>query len=309
MTKTAGDLLREARNKKGLALQTIERSTGIATHNLLAIELDQFGLIDEDKLEQYLRTYAQAVDVAYESLGLSTLGTPQATDFPPVEAPVPDMPAPVPASAPVSSFDDLVKPEAAEAAPKPMPSPSLRRSGRTDHAEKPAKKKGGLAPMLTLAGLAALIAVAFTFFKDDIAGLLSSKSKTEPSTEVSTVASSETPVAEEPAPAPTTQLAVTGGGDAIEVAVTTDQKPVKIELSLSGEGQSWVGLSNSDLGEGGTTLSSEQPVYTATVTDGATQAILYLGITQGVTIKVNDQVLDMSAITSTANSAITFNIQ
>lgn len=297
MQKTVGDLLREARNKQGLALQTIERSTGIATHNLLAIELDQFSLIEEDKLDQYLRIYAEAVDLDYQSLGLK-----------PVSIPVTYESTTIDTEKSVSSFDELVKSSDPDYVPMAVKASSLRRSGRLSHSEKPIKSRKSL--ILTVAFLAiGALSVGFVFlYKDDVVALLASKRKTE--TLISSASSSaETVVSSAAVPEVTTQLMVTGGGEAIDVAVVTTQKPVKITISLSGAERSWVGLSNSDLGEGGTILSSEQTSYTATIKEGSTQAVLSLGITQGVTIKVNDQLLDISAITSTATSTITFNIQ
>lgn len=304
MNKTIGDLLREARTKKGLALQTIERSTGIATHNLLAIELDQFSLIDADKLEQYLRTYAEAVDVDFVSLGFET-----------TEEPVAELANSVDESFKVSSFDELVKSEDPEYVPSPVTSTTLRRSGRNSHSQKSSSGRGSrfLGPILTLLGFAALIFGGFMLYKYYLADFLTAKTKTDNETVASvltTPSSSETTTtpSESTPPAPTTQLAVTGGGEAINVAVTTDQKPVKVELSLSGTERSWLALSNSDIA-GGVTLSSEQPTYTATLTEGTTQAVLEMGITEGVTIKVNGQELDKTALTSTAYSIVTFNIQ
>ncbi|MGT2896093.1 helix-turn-helix domain-containing protein [Streptococcus entericus] len=307
MNKTTGDLLREARTKKGLALQTIERSTGIATHNLLAIELDQFSLIDADKLEQYLRTYAEAVDLDFASLGFETTEEPVAEVASQVEQ--------VEEPFKVSSFDELVKSEDPDYVPSPVTSTTLRRSGRNSHSQKSSSGKGNrfLGPILTLLGLATLIFAGFMLYKNYLADFLTAKtntanetvasvSTTPSSSEVSTTPSESTP------PAPATQLAVTGGGEAITVAVTTAQKPIKVELSLSGAERSWVALSNSDIA-GGVTLSSEQPTYTATLTEGATQAVLEMGITEGVTIKVNGQELDKTALTSTAYSIVTFNIQ
>lgn len=303
MNKTAGDLLREARTKKGLALQTIERSTGIATHNLLAMELDQFALIDADKLDQYLRAYADAVDLDYTDLGLSEEATLAELTEPLAEEP-----------AEVTSFDDLVKSEDPYHVPTAVTPSTLRRSGRTSHSVKQTEKKSFIAPMLTMLVLAALIFGVFFLYKNHyFDAFLPSQTTKETETSLSSStsqSSSETPASSEPAPvAPATQLAVTGGGEALDVVVTTTQTPVKVEISFAGTGSSWVALSNSDLGEGGTTLSSEQPTYTATLIEGASQATLSLGITEGITVKVNDQVLDLSALTSTAYSTITFNIQ
>lgn len=316
MNKTVGDLLREARNKKGLALQNIERSTGIATHNLLAIELDQFSLIEADKLESYLKTYAQEVEVPYSSLMAAT-GFPDFSE--PTPAPVQEPVVPV---APVSvekqvkaNFENIVK---NNPAPQATPvssaaSANMRRTGGRSN------KSGGFFKfVLSLLLLGAIAFAGFTLYKQyfadfltkkEVASSSSSSSESEKSSSSSsyssTSASSTKPSSS--APAPTTKLVVTGGGEGIDVTVTTSKKPVKIELSLAGSGESWIGVSNSDIG--GVTLNTDNPKVVATLNEGTTQSLIELGVTQGVTIKINDQVLDMSDITSTTSSAINLQIQ
>lgn len=312
MNKTVGDLLREARNKKGLALQNIERSTGIATHNLLAIELDQFSLIETDKLESYLQTYAKEVEVPYASL-MAASGFPNFAE--PTPAPVQETVAPV---APISvekqvkaNFETIVK---NNPAPQSTPANLRRTDGRSGKSGK--EKSGGFFKLVvSLLLTAAVLFAGYTLYKQYFANNLTKKDVSESSTSASesssssTPASSSTTASSSSAPASDTKLAVTGGGDYLEVKATTSTKPVKVELSLSGAEKSWVSMVNSDLGEVGTMLNSEQPKLTATMFDGVTQGILYLGVTKGVTVKINDQTLDMSSLTSTANSTIVINVE
>lgn len=312
MNKTVGDLLREARNKKGLALQNIERSTGIATHNLLAIELDQFSLIEADKLESYLQTYAKEVEVPYASL-MEASGFPNFVE--PTPAPVQETVAPV---APISvekqvkaNFETIVK---NNPAPQSTPANLRRTDGRSGKSGK--EKSGGFFKLVvSLLLTAAVLFAGYTLYKQYFANNLTKKDVSESSTSASesssssTPASSSTTASSSSAPASDTKLAVTGGGDYLEVKATTSTKPVKVELSLSGAEKSWVSMVNSDLGEVGTMLNSEQPKLTATMFDGVTQGILYLGVTKGVTVKINDQTLDMSSLTSTANSTIVINVE
>lgn len=315
MNKTVGDLLREARNKKGLALQNIERSTGIATHNLLAIELDQFSLIEADKLESYLQTYAKEVEVPYASL-MTASGFPNFSE--PTPAPVQETVAPVAPVAPISvekqvkaNFETIVK---NNPAPQSTPANLRRTDGRSGKSGK--EKSGGFFKLVvSLLLTAAVLFAGYTLYKQYFANNLTKKDVSESSTSVSgsssssTPASSSTTASSSSAPASDTKLAVTGGGDYLEVKATTSTKPVKVELSLSGAEKSWVSMVNSDLGEVGTMLNSEQPKLTATMFDGVTQGILYLGVTKGVTVKINDQTLDMSSLTSTANSTIVINVE
>lgn len=312
MNKTVGDLLREARNKKGLALQNIERSTGIATHNLLAIELDQFSLIEADKLESYLQTYAKEVEVPYASL-MAASGFPNFAE--PTPAPVQETVAPV---APISvekqvkaNFETIVK---NNPAPQSTPANLRRTDGRSGKSGK--EKSGGFFKLVvSLLLTAAVLFAGYTLYKQYFANNLTKKDVSESSTSASESssssipASSSTTASSSSAPASDTKLAVTGGGDYLEVKATTSTKPVKVELSLSGAEKSWVSMVNSDLGEVGTMLNSEQPKLTATMFDGVTQGILYLGVTKGVTVKINDQTLDMSSLTSTANSTIVINVE
>ncbi|MGT2772228.1 helix-turn-helix domain-containing protein [Streptococcus marimammalium] len=68
MQKSIGDLLTEARVKKGLQLVDIAKDLDIDAQYLLIMELGQFSLIPSDRLEEYLTRYATAVNLDGKSL-------------------------------------------------------------------------------------------------------------------------------------------------------------------------------------------------------------------------------------------------
>lgn len=303
LKKTIGDLLREARNKKGLALQTIERQTGIATHNLLAIELDQFSLIDQDRLEEYLRSYADAVGFDYNELSRlvdEQLGRPSVTE-------------------PVSNYDDLFEqPEpVAEEEDYLLParnsrtsgSRTSRRSSRSDKLDQefsdfqPEKKKSILPGLLmTLATLVLLAGACYWLYLKFLANPQAKDKPAEPTTEVSSAPAAETP-AETPAAA---QLTVTGAPDATQVVVTNaSAQPLAVEVSLSGAESTWLDLTPSEIPDGGIYLTVDQSTYTAHFPEGVTEGVLQLGTVQGVTVKIDGQPLDVT----TTNGYITIKVQ
>lgn len=310
MRKTVGDLLREARNKKGLALQEIERQTGIGTHHLLAIELDQFTLIEEEHLDSYLSAYANAVDMDLGELRLRY--EEQLTEQPLVEDEA------------ETSYDELVLKTNPDYVPGSLGSRSSRHHVQKAKAKKQSKSKKGSSLPLLILSLIALGIIAFvgwTLFKqkDQLANLLpqakqilnpasSSSSVASSSAASSSTASSSSSTAPSSSQAET-GLTVTGEGDTLEVTVTGAEKPVKVEITYAGAESSWVGMTNSDLGDLGTILNSETPTHATTINQDATEAVLSLGITQDVSIKIDGEDLDMSKLTSTSNSYIIITIK
>lgn len=63
-----GELLRETRVGKNITLDEIEAKTGISSHYLLAMELDQFKIIPEEKFGHFLKQYADIVGLDFDSL-------------------------------------------------------------------------------------------------------------------------------------------------------------------------------------------------------------------------------------------------
>ena len=61
--QTIGDILKNARIQRQLSFDELEIITKIPSHLLLAMELDQFVIVPEDMVENYLEQYAKAVDL------------------------------------------------------------------------------------------------------------------------------------------------------------------------------------------------------------------------------------------------------
>jgi transcriptional regulator with XRE-family HTH domain len=67
MKETFGYKLGSVREDKGLSIEEVARATGISTHQLEALERDNFAALPGDSIvENYLRAYAQCIDVNAE---------------------------------------------------------------------------------------------------------------------------------------------------------------------------------------------------------------------------------------------------
>lgn len=303
MIKTVGDLLREARTKKGLALQTIAKETGISDHHLLAIELDQFSLVPEDKLDAYLAAYAGMVDLDLTDLKSSKTIQESETKS-------------------ETSYDELI---VKTDRPDSLDSRSSRRYTR-GHEE---KKKHSLFPLffLSLLALGILGFVGWTFVKNSNVNfsLPSFTWKSSPSAktedkEGAAVSSSETEESlteqSETAPSsseePKVELTIEGEGDSMEVAIKGATTPIEFAITFDGEAsgmeQSWVGLTNVESNIGGFLLDSGATHEDKFAAD-AKEVELSFGITEGISIKIAGEDLDMSPITSRSNSTITLIVE
>lgn len=309
MIKTVGDRLREARTKKGLALQTIAKETGISDHHLLAIELDQFSLVPADKLDAYLAAYASMVDLDVSDLQSSK--TIQEEEV-----------------RPETSYDELIlktdRPDALDS----------RSSRRTEYVGKK-QKKGSLFPLflISLLALGLLGFAGWTFVKNSnlklsvpsLSSIIPKSSSTvakqeeeeavepssEPSSEVEEVSETEetTPSSVEEAKL---ELVTDGGEDSMEVTIKNATSPVELEITFDGEpsglDESWVGMTNVTSERGGLLLASGE-THRDTIADNAEEVELSFGITQGISIKIAGEELDMSPITSRSNSTITLIVE
>ena len=84
---------------------------------------------------------------------------------------------------------------------------------------------------------------------------------------------------------------------------------VEISISLAGAESSWVSVTNSEAGDGGTLLTSNDNSLTTKLLSGTTSSVITLGVTAGVTVTINGQAVDLSNLASTSVSYITLNIK
>ena len=85
---------------------------------------------------------------------------------------------------------------------------------------------------------------------------------------------------------------------------SSSKDPVTIKLSVT-TATSWVSVSGTDL-DNGAVLSPENPSVTTTVSPGSS-TVITLGVVEGVTVSVNDQIINTSAI-NTQSGTITLTI-
>ena len=266
--KSIGEVLREARERRGSTFADIQRMTNIQARLVQALEYNDFEAIpDPDYTRSFLQRYAEVLDLD--------------------------------ASVILHAYDSKSLVVYYEAGEEPDASIDLRRN------VKPKKARKSYLPLiyLLLAAIFILIFVAYI-----VSQRIQNQAITPPSTSYSVVSStsdsSSMAQTTETAPSSTSssssepstaELTTSGGGSNLEVMVTGASKPVEVELSVT-TATSWVSLSDTDLA-GGATLSPENTTVTVTVPETVTNTTLTLGVVEGVTVRVAGQELDLSALT------------
>ncbi|MGT2934980.1 helix-turn-helix domain-containing protein [Streptococcus castoreus] len=335
--KSLGEVLREARVGKNITLDDIESKTGISSHYLLAMELDQFKIVPEEKFDQFLKEYADITELdfitlkrryqyqinakkdsetksvteiveeklsqkrlqermAVERMNLSKASKGQETLVIPVKTVGLDLKTPSKIVSPVSHFkpvDRLVS--------KKSEVSRLSRYGNEN------KSKKSMFPVILL-GLVASTIVIFVFFT---AWKQFEKSQRSKEAEAALIEASKkaSKVSKESSSKPKTKVTTEGSGNYLVASVTKSKSTVDVTVSLTEAESSWISLTNSEIGEGGITLTKESPSYTATLSAETTEALLTLGVTKGVSVTVDGEPVDLSALTSTDLSYITFKFQ
>lgn len=279
-------MLRAKRAKLDMTLNEAENLTKIQKTYIVALEQDNYDALPGDfYIKAYIKQYAERLDLdsdkmisAYETGDLIEVREP--TDF--------------------SENYRFVKP-----------------SERMEKEERLTSKKNWqhYLPITILGTVAALIVfsiaavvllnkpkdnkIADSLYRFSVASKPSSKS-VAPVEKASTPESSSKAVA-----VPKAEVKVAGAGQALVATTKNMNTPVKVSLSVAAGTSVWVGMTNSDLPEGQVTLNDSTPV-TPTVTGNET--VLTLGKTRGLTVKIGDTPIDLSAMAS-ADSPSTLTIK
>ncbi|GFH41031.1 helix-turn-helix domain-containing protein [Lactococcus insecticola] len=275
--KTVGQVLRDKRAKLDLTLNEVEDLTKIQKTYIVALEHDDYEALPGDfYVKAYLKQYADRLQIDYDKLikayeNGETIEVRDPNDF--------------------SENYRFVKPS--------------ERDEMDENGEKTFKH---YLPIALLGSVAVLIvlSVSLAVFlnkpkNDSIAANLYSVSSTS-----SQAASSEKPAASTPAK-PTTEITVTGDGQALVATVKNAPSPVKVSLSAASGASIWIGMTNADLPTGQITLTDANPT-TTTLTDA--QSILTLGRTSGLTVKIGDSTVDLTGIAAPESPAtLTINIE
>ncbi|MCS4487963.1 helix-turn-helix domain-containing protein [Streptococcus sciuri] len=295
--RTLGDRLRTRRIKLNLSLKDIEKETNIPLHYLLALELNQFDAVPVEDLDHYISSYAKAVSLAEEkkaninlsvkevALPISRLNVNDSVDFLSLEREE-GKKRPENSQEPVS---ESIKDKEAKTIP-------LSRSRRQRYYSIRSWLVGISIMLIFLTGTA----LAWLWWRQSSQLPVSKQAVTrhQKSSSKSTIASSTK----------LPQLTVNQDANgATIITLSQATRPITIEVTLSGEAPSWVSLSNTDLSSEGVLLTTQNPSVTAVLDEAATTSQFVFGYPEAVTVTINGQKLDMTTITSSANTA-TFNV-
>lgn len=297
---------------KHLTLEDVEEKAAIPSPHLLALELEQFKLIPKDKVETYLQQYGEAVELdtadlleKYHEQEVGSSDEEQEEHV--VES--------------TTNIESIVKTPQDEtiSIAKSVSDDSIIIGSRSSR-YKGKEKTNSYLPivMLCLVALGILAFVSFVTWnqlQSDSKNASTSYSVVHSSsatTTDSTSSESASSTSESSSSKEDTSLKMSteGSGNSLTVNLSNVTDSLTVEISLSGANSSWVSVTNSESNDSGTLLSSTGTTsYTAVLPSGTTSSLITLGVTEGVTVTIDGQEVDTSALTSTALSYITINIQ
>ena len=311
--QTIGEILREARVAKHLTLEEVEEKTAIPSPHLLALGLEQFKLIPKDKIETYLQQYSEAVE-------LDTADLLEKYHEQEVDSSDEEQEEHVVESTTTNTESIVKTPQDETISIAKSASDDSFIIGSRSSRYKGKEKTNSYLPivMLCLVALGILAFVSFVTWNQlqsdsnnastSYSVVHSSSSTTTDSTSSeSSSSTSESSSSEEDT---SLKMSTEGSGNSLTVNLSNVTDSLTVEISLSGADSSWVSVTNSESNDSGTLLSSTGTTsYTAVLPSGTTSSLITLGVTEGVTVTIDGQEVDTSALTSTTLSYITINIQ
>ena len=311
--QTIGDILRESRVAQHLTLEEVEEKTSISSSYLLALELEQFQLIPENQIEDFIQKYGECVhlDTAdllakYRKQRAAKLVKEDKKASAPKQAAPTSKAVPYKTETPTSTqrvsqnvrTDDMVVGS---------------RSSRHKNEEVTASYIPIILLSLVALGILAFVSlVTWNQLQSDRRTANTDYSVVYSKSSTSSSSSSESTSTSTSSSSSDNKLKMTteGGGSNLTVNLSNVPDTVTVDISLSGADSSWVSVTNSASGDSGVLLSSTGTTsYSATLASGTKSSVITLGVTKGVTVTINGQKVDTSAITSTTLSYITLNIQ
>lgn len=274
VVQSVGDKLRQARVRKGLQILDIEQLTGIDSHLILVLELDQFTLLSDEDCRSYLTTFSETVGLAANDIIMDYESQKN--------------------QKPSFNYDYSNDCDIAESN---LFTGSVRQSRTQKHHSKKMSKR----PILI--GLAFLTFLGMLWFiypylklpiidiasKNDSTPKVNDSKKVEEKVDKKVDEKKEDVVTE-----PSTMITVEQSEGYLTATVQTQSTPVSVSFELESAESSWVALTNSNLGEGGILLDQVTKTYKTDLYDDTSNTWMTLGIVDGLSIKINDVKLDLS---------------
>jgi cytoskeletal protein RodZ len=300
--KSIGQVLKERRIEAGLNLETTEKLTNIQRTFIVALEHNDYDTLPgEFYAKAYLKQYATRLGMDPQPL-LDAYDNNELIE-------VPD-----------KHTGDTIELKRSEL------EDTSEFTGLADDVNEHLSRKDGIGssvkhylPFVTLLSIALLIlgTVAYVVIKNydklENKSTLVSKSKARASeasasSEEQSVESSESSASSVSSSVDPLQVTSTLENGNLTVAVTGAENPLKLTLSVDPGLQAWVSVSNSDLA-GGTTLSDAANNQVATLTAGATESVVRLGVVDGVTIQIGNKAIDLSQLQGQTVTNITVKVE
>ena len=311
--QTIGDILRESRVAQHLTLEEVEKKTSISSSYLLALELEQFQLIPENQIEDFIQKYGECVHL--DTADLLAKYRKQRAAKPVKEdkkAPAPKQAAPTSKAVPYKTET----PTSTQRVSQNVRTDDMvvgSRSSRHKNEEVTASYIPIILLSLVALGILAFVSlVTWNQLQSDRRTANTDYSVVYSKSSTSSSSSSESTSTSTSSSSSDNKLKMTteGGGSNLTVNLSNVPDTVTVDISLSGADSSWVSVTNSASGDSGVLLSSTGTTsYSATLASETKSSVITLGVTKGVTVTINGQKVDTSAITSTTLSYITLNIQ
>jgi len=123
------------------------------------------------------------------------------------------------------------------------------------------------------------------------------------STPISTTSSSEIISSSQ------TKVTTTGAGTNLTVSVSNATQPVQATFQLNSTASSWISVTNSDLAATGLTLDTTTTSKTVTINKEAKTAVISIGSSQGLTLTIANQKVDLSSIPAGQPATINLEIK
>lgn len=264
--KSIGEVLRSARETRGLNFVELQRMTKIQAKYLQALEYNDFDYIpDPSYTRSFLKRYAEVLDLDAEVL----LDAYQTNSL-------------------------VIYYEAGE---------ELEKASELKRGYKVRQNKSSVLPLFYLLVAAVSILIFVTYIVLNRVQNQAIQSQTPSLYKVvssSSVVSTETVSESSTTPSSTSpssnvQLNTSGSGAQLSVTLSGTTGAVEVQLSVT-EATSWISLTNTELANG-FTLSPQSKSVTTLIPEEVKETTLVLGVVKGVTIQIAGQTLDMSSLT------------
>ncbi|AWN21746.1 helix-turn-helix domain-containing protein [Streptococcus sobrinus] len=279
-----GEYLQRARLAKDLKVEEVSVELNIPMQYITVMEHNQFQFLTREKADAYLKAYTEFLDLDSEPL-LEGYGDP---DFRlEVEEKKKEEPLP--------------EPEEEQTSKVVEPFTKWSRSDRFEYLKNPKRRLPlVIMSLLSLLVLGLIGSAVYLQVSDEM------KKASLPS---SSLHQEKGQAQADSSAASDSKLSSTTKGSNISVTLADKNDQVTVEISQDSDQENLVCVTNSNLDKKGVTLDGNTKDTKATLDSKADKSVITLTSIDNVTVKINDQTLDLSSLAKDNTSYITLTIK